>query len=203
SAVTLDVLHVRRDRAYFLGVARGLRLIAFCRRTHCRPDELDADDACLVRGCRWSPRIGAEVVAPGRVNVAGEYDVVADVALAQDFEQSLARRRIAVPLVGIANRLALSAAELRHHHLLAENAPRSLAVLRIAQLAREPRFLIEAEHRAFRIGELRVCRWDVRLARLEGNLLVAAVQPRVEHQEVGEIAEFEAPVDVGVARRAG
>jgi hypothetical protein len=103
-----------------------------------------------------------------------------------------ARRRIAVPAVRV--RQPRRTRPRREHDLLAEQTPSGVALSRVVEPVEEPALLLGAEQRA-------VARRDPRgvVAR---RLHVARGDARVEHREVGEVAEAERPPDRGAASKS-
>ena len=97
--------------------------------------------------------------------------------------------------------LAECCAQLSHHHLLTQHAPRCAARLRIPELPLQPLLLIDAEQRAAGVGDDRIVGRELRLTRLERRLQIAAVQARIEHDQIGEIADAEAAIDLVIEAR--
>ena len=106
-------------------------------------------------------------------------------------EDPIARRRVAVPAVHAQSlvRAGFKVA-LRHEHLLADHIP---SRARVVQPLEQPPFLIASRNRPIRIERLRT----IDVGAIAARLIVAKLA-RIEHVELGQIAELQPSVELDI-----
>jgi hypothetical protein len=156
------------------------------RRRDRGADELGADG-----GRVGVVEVELEVARHAAVQVAGDGQRVADPAVADAAQDAIARRRVAVPRVH-RDRLPLSGprVELHHRRLLGHRVP---AGTRGGHPVEQPLLLAVTGDRPRRFLLLGVGR----LGTVAGGL-VGAVLAGVQHADLCEVAEGEAPVELHV-----
>ncbi len=179
----VDVLDVRVDALEDLLEGGSGPCVERRARGDAGGDELDRQRALARRGIvdRRVGRRGCDVHGPARVDVARQHDHSVDGL--ERLEETLPREDVSVPLVGVDRVECLrGAAELTQHHLLSEDLPDRRRRL---QTRSQPGLLLRSQD---------LSRWIAPVA--GSDLLVAAVDARVEHEEIEQAAVGERAPDL-------